>query len=350
MSRRLRILTWHVHGNYLYSLTQLPHDFIVPVLPDNPPGYGALGPALPWGSNVTAVPAWQVRSLQFDCVIYQSRAAFLHDRALLMSARQQALPCVFIEHNPPEPHATDARHFFQHDNGVLVHVTHYNALMWEAQDVPVAVIEHGVPEMAAWADAGVHGSTQTSGIADTSTLNTHASHAAEANNMGSRNRGIAVINNLGSRGRRLGADIYQWARGRIPLDLIGMNSTAFEGGLGEVPNRDVQPFLAQYRFFFTPVRYASLGLSVIEAMLAGLPVVGIAATELNAVIRNGENGYVDTRPTRLVEVAQQLLNDRDMALRWGQAARQTARTRFGIQRFVNDWQQLLLPLTEKHHA
>jgi hypothetical protein len=25
--KRLRILTWQVHGNYLYSLTQVPHDF-----------------------------------------------------------------------------------------------------------------------------------------------------------------------------------------------------------------------------------------------------------------------------------------------------------------------------------
>ena len=24
---RLRILTWHVHGNYLYYLTQVPHEF-----------------------------------------------------------------------------------------------------------------------------------------------------------------------------------------------------------------------------------------------------------------------------------------------------------------------------------
>lgn len=28
MSRkRLRVLTWHVHGNYLYYLSQAPHDF-----------------------------------------------------------------------------------------------------------------------------------------------------------------------------------------------------------------------------------------------------------------------------------------------------------------------------------
>ncbi|RPJ39612.1 MAG: glycosyltransferase family 1 protein, partial [Chloroflexi bacterium] len=32
-SRRKRVLTWHVHGNYLYYLTQAPHDFFLPVRP-----------------------------------------------------------------------------------------------------------------------------------------------------------------------------------------------------------------------------------------------------------------------------------------------------------------------------
>jgi len=45
--RRLRILTWHVHGNYLYALGQVPHDFVIPVLPGNPAGYGALGSRIP---------------------------------------------------------------------------------------------------------------------------------------------------------------------------------------------------------------------------------------------------------------------------------------------------------------
>lgn len=55
--RRLRILTWHVHGNYLYSLSHLPHDFVIPVLADNRPGYCELGTKLPWGDNIRMVPA-----------------------------------------------------------------------------------------------------------------------------------------------------------------------------------------------------------------------------------------------------------------------------------------------------
>lgn len=320
MTRPLRILTWHVHGNYLYSLTQLPHEFIIPVMPDNRPGYAALGDRIPWNSNVRMACADHLHEHEFDCIIYQSRDAFIRDSLTLLTTAQRQRPSVYIEHNPPEPHPTDTRHFFQHECGVLVHVTHHNALMWDAGDMPVAVIEHGVPE--------------ADGVRYTGELA----------------RGIVVINHLGLRGRRVGADIYDWAGQRIALDLIGMGSESLRGGQGEVANMDVPAYVARYRFFFTPIRYASLGLSLVEAMMAGVPVVGIAATELNQVIQNGVNGYVDTRRSRLVDVARALLDDADLARQWGEAAQRTARERFNISRFVADWEYLLADLMEKANA
>lgn len=78
--RRLRILTWHVHGNYLYYLTQVPHDFHLVTKPGHPPGYaGAVG-VLPWGSNVHEVPADEVAGQSFDCILYQHRDHYFEDR------------------------------------------------------------------------------------------------------------------------------------------------------------------------------------------------------------------------------------------------------------------------------
>ncbi|WP_368643220.1 glycosyltransferase [Castellaniella ginsengisoli] len=312
--RRLRILTWHVHGNYLYSLTRLPHDFIIPVLPGDSPGYGLPGPRIPWGRNVHPVPAREVCREALDCVIYQSRSAFEHDRLLLLTPRQQALPCAYIEHNPPEPHPTDTVHWFRHERGVLVHVTAHNALMWDCPDVRTQVIEHGL-------------------VAPPWPLYT-----------GARPRGIVVVNHLHRRGRRVGADLYRWCARQVPLDLIGMESEAL-GGRGEVPNMRVAGYMADYRFFFSPVRYASLGLSLVEAMMAGLPIVGIAATELPHVIANGVNGWVDNRPQRLVDCMRQLIHEPALARRWGQAARETALARFSIERYLDDWNTLLARLT-----
>jgi len=312
-TRRLRILVWHVHGNYLYSLTQAPHDFYVPQADDGRPGYGPLGRKIPWGANVHGVPAKQVRDLAVDLVLYQS-GHNLADAPTLLSPVQRRLPCAYIEHNPPAPLAAETVHAFRHERGLLVHVTPYNAVMWDSGGMPQQVVEHGVP------DPGLL-------------------------YQGKLARGVTVVNHLARRGRRVGADLYADAAGKVPLDLIGMGSEEM-GGLGEIPNMEVAAFMARYRFFFSPVRYASLGLSLVEAMLCGVPVVGFAATELPCVITSGRDGYVDTRPARLQEVMQQLLHDAKLARAWGLEGRRTALARFSMDRFVADWNRIFAMLTE----
>lgn len=315
----LRILTWHVHGNYLYALTQVPHEFIIPVCSDGRPGYAPLGSKIPWGSNVRQVKAADLASEHFDCVIYQSKGAYEDDAPILLTDAQRALPSLYIEHDPPRPYPVDTAHWFKHDCGILVHVTHYNALNWDAGAMPVRVIEHGVPI------------------------------AANVAYTGELERGITVINGLAHRGRRMGADLFEWTRGRVPLDLIGMESDAM-GGLGEVPNMNVAATVARYRFFYTPIRYTSLGLALIEAMLAGVPVVGVAATELPTVILNGHNGFVHTDRELLVDVMQTLIADPELARRWGAAGQATARKRFGMARFIADWQAVIAEVTATRSA
>jgi glycosyltransferase involved in cell wall biosynthesis len=113
------------------------------------------------------------------------------------------------------------------------------------------------------------------------------------------------------------------------------------GGAGEVANVELAAAIAPYRFFFHPVRYTSLGLAVVEAMMLGMPVVGFATTELPSVIRSGVDGFVDLRLARLVDAMRALQDDPALARRWGEAARRTALERFHIDRFVADWDRLL---------
>lgn len=313
--RKLRILTWHVHGNYLYALTQVPHEFIIPVQADGTAGYAPLGTKIPWSDNVTQIRPEDIVRQDFDCVIYQSKSAYEDDSLRLLTPSQRALPSIYIEHDPPRPYPVDTVHWFRHDRGILVHVTHYNDLNWDAGGMPTRVVEHGVPT--------------TPGVAYS----------------GQIPAGITVINGLRKRGRRMGADLFDWTRNRVPLDLIGMQSEEM-GGLGEVPNLSVAAKMAQYRFFYTPIRYTSLGLALVEAMLLGMPVVGVAATELPTVIVNGVNGYVHHDKRLLVDVMQQLIADPELARRWGEAGRQTAMRRFGIDRFVQDWLNVIEEATE----
>jgi glycosyltransferase involved in cell wall biosynthesis len=150
-------------------------------------------------------------------------------------------------------------------------------------------------------------------------------------------RGIVVVNHLRRRGRRLGADVFERARKKIPLDLVGMDAESL-GGLGEVNPLELAKFEARYRFFFNPIRYTSLGLAVIEAMMIGLPVVGLATTEMATAIEDGVSGFVATDPSRLVESMRHLLDDPAEARWLGENARRAASERFAIDRFAREWE------------
>jgi hypothetical protein len=310
LHRPLRILTWHVHGNYLYYLTQVPHQWYVLSRPGRPPGYAGRAGALPWGENVRDMPVDQVAHHDFDCIVFQSHKHWIEDREAILGSRHAHLPRIFIEHDPPQEHPTNTLHPVQDPATTIVHVTHFNDLMWDSGVTPTRVIEHGVL---------VPPNVRYGGELD---------------------RGIVVINNMRKRGRRLGADLYREAREKVPLDLIGMDAEA-EGGLGEVVNVDVPAFISRYRFFFHTCRYTSLGLAACEAMMIGMPIVAPATTEIVTVIRSGFNGYVETRREALVEVMEELLHNPELARQWGRAARETALQRFNIERFVADWMAAL---------
>jgi len=228
---------------------------------------------------------------------------------------QRQLPTVYLEHDPPQENAFSQRHWVEDVNVQFVHVTHFNDLMWDNGDVHTRVIEHGVivPE-------GVRYS-------------------------GQHDKGIVVVNHLRQRGRRLGVDVFADMRRHVPLDLVGMDAKSM-GGIGEVDNMALAQFTSEYRFFFNPIRWTSLGLAVVEAMMIGMPIVGLASTEMVTVIRNGVNGYVDTDKTRLREVMNHLIADRAEAALWGEGARRTALERFNIARFVEDWNRTLADVAQ----
>ena len=312
--RRLRILTWHVHGNYLFYLTQAPHDFFVITKPGHPPGYAGRVGALPWGDNVHEVPSDRVSGESFDCVVFQSRVHWERDRHALLSEAQRRLPTIVVEHDPPYDDPVMTPHYMRDTDALLVHVTSFNALMWDNGPVTTRVVEHGVVVPPDVRYSGTH------------------------------DRGIMVVNHLARRGRRLGADLFEHARGIVPIDLVGMEAEA-SGGLGEIPNPDLPAFMAPYRFFFHPVRWTSLGLALVEAMAIGMPIVGLATTELSAVIETGRNGYIDTCIDSLISAMEELLADPAMARAWGDGARRTAEERFSIDRFVANWNETFAMVT-----
>ncbi|WP_129715855.1 glycosyltransferase family 4 protein [Pedobacter sp. SYP-B3415] len=311
----MRIFTWHIHGSYLYYLSQGPWELYIPVNQKKDEGYYGRGTTFPFGANVHEIDVNEVRDADFDLILYQTEKNYLEDQYQILSDEQRQLPRVFLEHDPPWQHPTDERHPVEDPEVTVVHVTHFNALMWDNGGRPTRVIPHGVTVPVLLVSE-------------------------------KKNRGIVVINNLSSRGRMLGADIFSRVAAEVPLDLVGMATEDI--GLGEVLHPQLPAFISQYRFFFNPIRYTSLGLSICEAMMCGLPVVGLATTELATTIESGYSGFVHTDIDQLIAKMKFMLEYPEQAEKMGANARTVAHEKFSIDRFCQDWNTLFGELIERY--
>ena len=305
----IRIFTWHIHGSYLYYLSQCNFEIYIPLSEKKQEGYIGRGTTFPFGKNVIEVPVNHVRDFKFDCILFQTTQNYLKDQYEILSAEQRELPAIYLEHDPPLQVPTDTHHVVNSKRVTLVHVTHYNKLMWDNNDTPATVIDHGV-------------------------MVPPVSYTGEIE------KGIVVINNLPERGRRLGADIFTEVSKHVPLDLIGMGTEEI-GGLGEVLHPQLPQFISRYRFFFNPIRYTSLGLAILEAMMIGVSIVALATTEMTTVLRDGESGIIHTDVDYLISRMKQLLQNRPLAQQLGEAGQRVAYERFNMERFRHDWQNLV---------
>lgn len=303
----LSIFTWHIHGTYLYYLSKGNYTIYIPVTKDKEEGYYGRGETFPFGNNVVEVPAEEVKNIHFDCILFQTNKNWLSDQYEILSEEQRRLPKIYLEHDPPSHHPTDTKHVVTDPEVVMVHVTHFNKLMWNNNSKIIKVIDHGVVE-------------------------SHTTYTGELE------KGIVVVNNLHQRGRKLGADIFEEVRKHIPLDLVGMNTEKY-GGLGEVLHPELPEFISKYRFFFNPIRYTSLGLAVIEAMMAGLPVVALATTEYSTMIKNYETGFISTDVDFLIHKMQLLLVNKDWSHEIGAHGKKYAVERFNLDRFIDEWKE-----------
>jgi hypothetical protein len=301
--RRLNILIWHIHGSYLDAITSVEHNWFLPVK-DGPEGYGGRRVSSP--EYVRDVPWHRVRELDLDLIIFQSPRNFLEDQYEILTPLQRQLPRIYLEHNTPRPHPVDTRHVVDDPAVLLVHVSQFNRLMWDNGDIPTKVVEHSV------------------------------AIPPEVRYDGSLERGITVVNGMQHRPRIAGYDLFLEARRHVPLDICGMETEQF-GGLGDIKYQGLHQTVAEYRFLYSPMRYTSLPLAVIEAMTIGMPVVALATTAVPGVIEHGKSGFISCDPDELIEHMRWLLAHPAEARRIGDEARKVAERRFSLDRFKHSW-------------
>jgi len=306
----MRIFLWHVHGAWTTALVQGPHDYLVPLLPDRGPDGRGRARTYPWPASVREVTPAEAAREPVDVVLLQRPQELAGLAAEWLGGRVPGLdvPAVYLEHNAPQGRIAEMRHpAADRDDLVVVHVTHWNALLWDTGTTRTRVIEHGI------VDPGLR---YTGELA----------------------RAAVVINEPVRRGRVTGTDLLPRFARRVPLDVFGIGARAI-GGIEDLPQGRLHAEMARRRVYFHPIRWTSLGLSLLEAMHLGMPVVALATTEVPVAVPP-EAGVVSNRLDVLEAALARFVEDPDEARRVGRAARDAALARYGLRRFVDDWNEL----------
>jgi hypothetical protein len=352
----MRILHWHVHGSWTTAFVQGPHTYLLPVTPERGP-YG-LGRAATWDWPPSAqeVPVDRLRDTDVDVVVLQ-RPEELHLVERWLGRRSGIdLPAVYVEHNTPKGAVPDTVHPMADRPDIpVVHVTHYNQVMWDCGRAPTLVVEHGI------VDPGYRYTGELARVA-------------------------VVVNDPVRRWRVTGTDLLPRFLEVAPLDVFGMRvdrlpevlGTAARtpdpvgaaiGALGgvegvgafggravaaperrvlrtyeDLPQHRMHTELARRRVYVHPLRWTSLGLSLLEAMHLGLPVVALDSTEVSEAVPPAA-GVVSTRVDALTEAVRWLVRDLDAARAIGERAREAVLGRYGLARFIDDWDRVLCEVT-----
>src|SRR4051812_6946470 len=143
----MKILIWHVHGSWTTAFVQGPHEYLVPVVPDRGPEGRGRAQTWTWPSSVVEVSPSEAAGADIDVVILQ-RPEELHELAPRWLGGRlpgRDIPAVYLEHNAPQGRINEMQHpAADRDDLLLVHVTHFNDLFWDAGSTPTRVIEHGI--------------------------------------------------------------------------------------------------------------------------------------------------------------------------------------------------------------
>jgi len=315
----VNVLVWHVHGSWTTAFVQGRHRYLLPTLPERGPWGGGRPVAWDWPASAVECSPAELADADVDVVVLQRPEEIDIAERWLGRRPGRDVPVVFLEHNAPRggPAASSRHPLADRDYLRLVHVTHFNELMWDNGTTPTTVVEHGI------VDPGHRWTGELEAAA-------------------------VCVNEPVRRDRVTGTDLLPRFARAVPLDVFGMGTDGLGAHLGcpdvrtvgDLPQHRMHDEMARRRVYLHPLRWTSLGLSLLEAMHLGMPVVALATTEAHEAVPPGA-GICSTDVERLVRELGALVAEPERARALGEAGRAYVLERYGLDRFLSDWDDVL---------
>lgn len=336
----MRVLLWHVHGSWTTSMVAGAHDYLLPVDATRSPDGRGRARTWDWPAGAVEVDLGELApggAVGLPDVVVLQRP---HEAGLLLAATGLVagvdVPALYLEHNAPPDRAASCVHPMpaaQRAAGApvlpLVHVSAFNAVMWDGDGAAAHVLEHGVPDPGhRWSGERaslavvVNEPVRRWRVAGTDLV---AALSAPSDGAGARAHGLGVAVEVYGMGMDALVDALPHLAGRVHEDW---------------PQHRLHQRLAQHRAYLHPYRWTSLGLALVEAMTMGVPVLALSTTAAPESVPPGA-GVLSNDPAVLAATARAWLADPAAAAEVGAAGREHALARFGIDRFLADVDALL---------
>ena len=172
---------------------------------------------------------------------------------------------------------------------------------------------------------------------------------------GDRLQVITIAQNFKKRGQHLGFSVFDRVTANFPRKVFGTeNSDLGDMNGGLVDFQHLKNELQENRvFFYYGTQPAPYTLSVIEAMMTGIPVVAVGPKlrdtgiykwphyEIPDIIQNGVNGFWSDEIGELQTYIKLLFEDKDRAKTISDAGRNTAIKLFGKRGRMEEWADFL---------
>ena len=318
-SDTLNILTATTHERYETSLCKTGHNFYAL----NMPGQKT------WDTDYAQIPEnyhvidYIPDYLDFDIILSHTscqRLQVLHNViARLQTNTLDKIPIPIIRHTHVLPDVRmDISQQITGFNSIKVDmdsfISEYNAKTWNAKN-PV-IIEHGI-DTEFWHPIPIKGDRL--------------------------NACLSVVNDWPNRDWCCGFNLWRQTTNQLPVSVYG-KSPGFS-----IPAESVEHLRSIYNnhsIFYNTSLHSPVPTVLMEAMACGCAIVSTNNCMIPEIIEHGYNGLLSNDPNELRTHLETLIKNPDMARKLGDNAVKTIQDKFGINRFVENWNNLLFTAIE----